>query len=242
GEDRALGVAQEVHVGDVGEGHGRFEDDGVRARFAVDAGEVDLRGILADEQALQGAAGLEEDGVELPFLVGARRRAPEQDQDQPDPSTPDGRPQGSPHVVVLATANPRLSQPGLTITRPAGFANDLGLHFFNWLVIDGSVIFASAASRNALLRTIDSVASPSKGRKTRSPPATVCFGTMHRYWSLGAIRTLPLPRWILYVRRSPRTTRKRSESVQRSAIFSLGTSRSSRAWRVRAAAESSPKE
>src|SRR5262249_50616650 len=64
----------------------------------------------------------------------------------------------------------------------------------SWFVIVGSVILASSASRNALLRMIDSVASPSNGSSTRSSVAVVCFGTMHRYWSLGAIRMLPLPR------------------------------------------------
>jgi hypothetical protein len=58
---------------------------------------------------------------------------------------------------------------------------------------------SSAASRNALLSTMDNVASPSNGRKSRITPTAAGFraGTMQRYWSLGSISTLPLPRWIL---------------------------------------------
>src|SRR5262249_24831177 len=119
----------------------------------------------------------------------------------------------------------------------------LSSHLFPiWLVIVGSVIFLSSASRNALLRMIESVLSPSNGRNTLSADLFVepRPGTMHRYWSLGDMRMLPEPRRILYVRRSPWTTRYLSASVQRLAILSRGMSVSSRTLRVWAVADRSP--
>ena len=66
------------------------------------------------------------------------------------------------------------------------------------------------------------------GTRLRAPPLRHDAQVL----SFGSIRMFPLARWILYVRRSPRTTRKRSSSRSRSAIFSRGTSRSSTVSRV----------
>src|SRR5688572_24671347 len=51
-----------------------------------------------------------------------------------------------------------------------------------WRTMVGSVIESSATRRNALLSTMDNVASPSNGRKRRSPPAATGSraGTMQR--------------------------------------------------------------
>ena len=51
-----------------------------------------------------------------------------------------------------------------------------------------------SASTNALLRMIARVLSPSNGRNTLPEMFAAYAGTMHRYWSFGSIKMLPLPR------------------------------------------------
>src|SRR5262249_7591666 len=105
-----------------------------------------------------------------------------------------------------------------------------------WRSIVGSVILSSAARRNAFDRMTDSTLSPSKG-STR--PSTGFDrsdwprpGTMQRYWLLGCICILALPRWIRYVLSLPCTTRNRSSSVHCPAIANCGSSVARTAARV----------
>jgi hypothetical protein len=52
-----------------------------------------------------------------------------------------------------------------------------------------------SASRNALLRMIARVPSPSNGKNTLPDKfGTPYAGTMHRYWSFGSMKMVPLPR------------------------------------------------
>jgi len=56
------------------------------------------------------------------------------------------------------------------------------------------MLFVLCQQRNALLRMIAKVLSPSNGRNTLLETFAAYAGTMHRYRSFDSIRMLPLPR------------------------------------------------
>jgi hypothetical protein len=101
--------------------------------------------------------------VVLALKAAGSAMVPSRDRPHPEPATGLAKSRYSDGLNLLA----RLSSHLLPI----------------WLVIVGSVIFLSSASRNALLRMIESVWSPSNGRKTLSADLFVepRPGTMHRY-------------------------------------------------------------
>src|SRR5215831_9364838 len=83
---------------------------------------------------------------------------------------------------------------------PADASILMGQGCLIWRRIVASVILSSAARRNAFDRMTDSTLSPSKG-STRSSTGFERWdwprpGTMQRYWLLGSICILALPRWI----------------------------------------------
>jgi len=104
------------------------------------------------------------------------------------PCAPQGR--------TALTANPSAS-----MSHGSSFTNESSVPGYRFHLAQDRPITdpGIVGEQNALLTMIESVSSPSKGRKI---PPGADLGTMHRYVPSGSIKTFPLPRWILYVFRS----------------------------------------